>query len=113
MREAEETLETSEREAAEREAAMDAAAAAAAREAEEKFAAAMRDAAELRTPKQLRTFFAHLLLQCELADPASFWDQFRESLTEDFTCQSRHPRQEADDLALSGAESLPDERGRN
>ena len=35
-------------------------------------------------PKQFRRFFAHILLCCDLADPAALWERFRDSLSEDY-----------------------------
>ena len=52
---------------------------------------ALQEAAELRSPPQLRTLFAHLLLHCEGVRGADLWERFKDSMSEDKDLQSLLP----------------------
>ena len=53
-------------------------------DSDEEYLKALTDVAALKTASRLRIFFAHLVLQCELREPALLWETFAEDMTEDF-----------------------------
>ena len=51
-------------------------------DADDEYERALIEAAALQSPSRLRTFFAHLVLQCELRDPEALWEKFAEEMSE-------------------------------
>ena len=62
-------------------------------------------------PKQLRRFFAHLLLHTELSEPLALWERFRDDLSDDFY-HDRQNRDAAVDLALQDLQKILEQAGR-
>ena len=71
----------------------------------------MREAAGLQRPRQLRTFFAHMLLQCELKNAGDFWKTFAAELAEDHRFQG-HGDDAARSLALEDIQRVLARGGR-
>ena len=44
----------------------------------------IREAAVYMMPQQLRALFAVILINCEVANPVTIWEEFRLLMTEDF-----------------------------
>ena len=44
----------------------------------------IHDASNAGLPNQLREMFAYMLLNCNMSDPPSLWEQFRDILSEDY-----------------------------
>ena len=53
-------------------------------DSDDEYEKAMQEAAQLRSASQLRVFFAHLVLLCELRDPRALWEAFADELSSDF-----------------------------
>ena len=74
-------------------------------ESDKEYEYALEEAAQCQTPKQMRMLFAHILLNCDISEPARFWEQFRDAVSEDFF----HRTKNADDsynLALSDLQKV-------
>jgi hypothetical protein len=45
---------------------------------------ALEDAKATKMPRAFRIFFAHLLIQCDVASAVDLWDKYKDDLSEDF-----------------------------
>ena len=77
---------------------------------EEEYRRAMADACDLKMPRPLRTFFAHLLLNCGIASGEPYWDEFKEKLAEDYS--RSQPLDVALDHALKDIQTVLETAGK-
>jgi hypothetical protein len=66
----------------------------------------------LRTPRELRVLFVHLLVNECVVAPLTLWEQFQENLAYDFTLQSNNVVEIGTNLALSDISLLLEEYGK-